>query len=155
MNQERLKARDEAAEEYALSVEWNGENYGKRKQYYRDAFSAGWDAAMALAEKEIEATKHEMANAHESMGIALITKNTRLEAEIERLREALKKYSSDSMRIGSTVTPKWADEALEEEKVSTKPDLPFPGQRYCPHGQDEYYCFECHPYGAYAKKEKK
>lgn len=37
------------------------------------------------------------------------------DAEIERLRDALKHYSSESMRLGSTITPKWADEALAGE----------------------------------------
>lgn len=34
------------------------------------------------------------------------------EASVEKLRLALSMYSSERMRMGSTVTPKWADEAL-------------------------------------------
>lgn len=37
----------------------------------------------------------------------------KLEAEVEKLRLALSMYSSERMRLGSTVTPKWADDALK------------------------------------------
>jgi len=37
-------ARDKA-NEYALTVEWRGDDYGMRKQYYADAYLAGHAAA--------------------------------------------------------------------------------------------------------------
>jgi hypothetical protein len=35
-------------------------------------------------------------------------------AKVSKLREALKKYDSNSMWLGSTISPKWADEALAQ-----------------------------------------
>ncbi len=52
---------------------------------------------------------------HAATILALIAERDAARAEIETLRAALRMYSSDAMRIGSTVTPKWADEALNSE----------------------------------------
>ena len=42
MNTEELEALiQQMAEKYALNVEWKGDDYGARKQYYKDAFTAG------------------------------------------------------------------------------------------------------------------
>lgn len=52
------KSAQEMAIEYALSVEWKGDDYGARKLYYRDAWLAGHAAGRAeLEAKNLERLK--------------------------------------------------------------------------------------------------
>jgi hypothetical protein len=45
--------RREIAERFALGIEWRGDDYGARKQYYVDCFEAGWKSAIELILTEI------------------------------------------------------------------------------------------------------
>lgn len=52
-----------AAEKYALSIEWKGEDYGARKRYYRDAFLAGY----AHAQSELAKAREENARLRKAL----------------------------------------------------------------------------------------
>lgn len=60
MNEQEPEAAEEAAEQYALTVKWRGDDYGMRKRYYSDAFLAGakWQRESAEAPSRCEHGVH-------------------------------------------------------------------------------------------------
>jgi hypothetical protein len=58
----------ERAEKYALEVEWKGDNYGARKQYYADAYLAGLREGLEMAAKTADELFNGFHSPHEYSG---------------------------------------------------------------------------------------
>jgi len=63
MNDDMNAKLEKLAEEHALAVEWRGDDYGARKQYYIDMFLAGARAATELCQADAEKSVRERENA--------------------------------------------------------------------------------------------
>jgi hypothetical protein len=78
------EARDKA-NEYALTVEWRGDDYGMRKQYYADAYLAGH----AAAQKELKESLRVAGKAIQNAVDLFDTTNPLCADEITNLEKAL------------------------------------------------------------------
>lgn len=87
------------AEDYALGVEWKGEDYGARKLYYRDAWLSGHAAGLERGrfEANADAAKDAAKNASEVWLAEIDALETKLDAA-EKERDEWKRVAGEWMR---------------------------------------------------------